>query len=291
LTVTTGDAYTFTRTLRAADAYIGWYFGTQPVYAVLDAAGNPITDSDYTVSITASQGTLTGATTIRTVDGIATFGSLGIEDVNANQLVILTVSSPGFNSYTGDSIITRKGYPQIWMYGIELSRGTAPFTMSTVRSNTPGTWTYTSSNTSVISFSGTTATVGNIGTAIVTGTFTPTDTDNYHSGETSTAEFTVSSSGGSLAISITGNTAEKGVIKAITASATDVGAVTFFVNGKRIPGCISKRISGGSATCNWKPAVTGSYILSAYLNPDSVAIDPMKSSEVNVAVVRRTGRR
>jgi hypothetical protein len=291
LTVTTGDAYTFTRTVRAADAYIGSNFGTQPVYAVLDAASNPITDSDYTVSISSSQGTLTGETTIRTVNGIATYTNLGLTGVNANQLVILTVSSPGFNSYTGDSIITRQGTPNIWMYGLEVSRGTAPFTVSTGVSNTAGTWSYSSSNSSVISFSGTTATVGSAGTATITATFTPTDTTNYKSGETTTAIFKVTEAAGSLLISITGNSAEKGVVKAITATATDVGAVTFFVNGKRIAGCISKRISGGSASCNWKPAVTGTYILSAYLNPDSVAIDPIKSSNLNVSVGRRTGRR
>jgi len=290
LTVTTGDAYTFTRTVRAADAYIGSNFGTQPVYAVLDAASNPITDSDYTVTITSSQGTLTGETTIRTVNGIATYTNLGLTDVNLG-LVILTVSSPGFLSYTGDSIIVRQGKPNIWMYGVEVSRGTAPFTVSSTVSNTEGTWSFTSSNSSVVSFSGSTATVGNVGTATVTGTFTPTNTTNYTSGETTTAIFKVTESAGSLLISISGNSAEKGVIKAITASATDVGAVTFFVNGKRIAGCISKRISSGSATCNWKPAVTGTYTLSAYLNPDSAAIDPIKSSEVNVAVVRRTGRR
>jgi hypothetical protein len=290
LTVTTGDAYTFTRTVRAADAFMGSNFGTQPVYAVLDAASNPITDSDYTVTITSSQGTLTGETTIRTVNGIATYTNLGLTDVNLG-LVILTVSSPGFLSYTGDSIIVRQGMPNIWMYGVEVSRGTAPFTVSSAVANTEGTWSYTSSNSSVVSFSGTTATVGNVGTATVTATFTPTNTTNYTSGETTTAIFKVTESAGSLLISISGNSAEKGVIKAITASATDVGAVTFFVNGKRIAGCISKRISSGSATCNWKPTVTGTYTLSAYLSPDSVAIDPIKSSDINVSVGRRTGRR
>lgn len=49
--------------------------------------------------------------------------------------------------------------------------------------------------------------------------------------------------------------------------------ITFLVNGKRIAGCISISTSGSgsshSATCNWKPAVKGTTILTAQIKPNS----------------------
>ena len=60
--------------------------------------------------------------------------------------------------------------------------GDASFTVSepTVTGSLPGTFTYTSATTSVISVSGTTLTVEGAGSSVITATFTPTDSTNYN---------------------------------------------------------------------------------------------------------------
>lgn len=291
ITVTTGPAYTFTRTVRAADAYVGGSFGTQPVYQVTDSSGNVVTTGEYLISISPSQGTLIGKTSVKTVNGVGTFTDLGITGVNASQLVILTVSSAGFNSYTGDSVITRQGHPVLNWSDYFIPRGSAPFTIPRPDSSTAGTFTYTSSDSGVISISGSTATVGSAGTATITATFTPSNTTNYFSGDTVTATFTVVPSNGTLVVAAAGGVARKGVNNTLTASASDDGTVTFYANGKKIAGCISLRTQIGVATCTWKPTVQGSVTLSALLIPTNSAVDAVKSAGVNVGVVRRTGLR
>ena len=62
--------------------------------------------------------------------------------------------------------------------------GASNFTLmpATVTGSVSGTWAYVSATPSVISLSGTTATVGSAGTSVITGTFTPSDTNAYSAG-------------------------------------------------------------------------------------------------------------
>ncbi len=291
LTITTGLASTFTRIIRAADAYIGGKFGTQPTYQVTDSAGNIVTTGSYLITVTPSTGSIVGRNSVETVNGVATFTDLGIKGVGAGQLVMLSVSSAGFTTYTGDSIITRKGYPILSWSDYYIPRGTSAFTIPSPDSSTAGTFSYSSSNSSVISISGSTVTVGNSGTATITATFTPSNTTDFYTGETITSVFTVLPSGGTLIVSAPNGVAQKGISNTLTATASDNGAVTFFVNGKRIPGCIGVRTQSSSATCSWKPSLQGSVTLSALLVPNNDLIETVRSAPVNVPVVRRTGRR
>jgi hypothetical protein len=292
LTITTGPAATLTRTTRAQDGYVGGKFGTQPVYSVTDTSGNPVTESNYLVTISPSTGTLTGQRSVFTENGIATFTDLGIAGVSANQMVILTVTSDGFTPYTGDSVITRQGTPRLGWNDLFIPQGTANFEVPIPDSSTPGTFSYSSSNTSVINFSGSQVVVGSTGSAVITATFTPSNTTDYQSGETVTATFTVTQSAGSVIVSTSaGATAQKGISNTLTASVSTLGNVTFFINGKRVPGCISVKSLSGVATCSWKPASQGSVTLSARLIPQDVAIDPVTSAPLNVSIVRRTNRR
>lgn len=291
ITITTGPASTFTRTTRAMDAYIGGAFGTQPVYQVTDSSGNVVTAGEYIISISSSQGTLIGKTSTKTVNGVGAFTDLGLTGVNASQLVILTVTSTGFTPYTGDSIITRAGHPVLSWSDYFIPRGTGQFTIPRPDSSTAGTFSYSSSNTSVISISGSTVTVGNAGTATITATFTPANTSNYLSGDTITALFTVVPSNGTLLVAAAGGVAQKGIPNTLTATASDDGSVTFYANGKRIAGCISVRTQSSVATCSWKPSVQGTVSLTALLVPTNEAVSAIRASAVNVSVIRRTGRR
>jgi hypothetical protein len=81
---------------------------------------------------------------------------------------------------------------------------------------------------------------------------------------------------------------------AITASlgvaGTD-GKVTFYANGKKIAGCISKPTSSLTASCSWKPTQRGSVNLTAKLVPTDVgyllSTSPVKSVTVSNRLTRR----
>jgi hypothetical protein len=60
--------------------------------------------------------------------------------------------------------------------------GDGTFTFTPPTSSIPGTFAYLSATTSVISVSGSTATVAGVGTSLITATFTPTDSTNYLTG-------------------------------------------------------------------------------------------------------------
>lgn len=66
--------------------------------------------------------------------------------------------------------------------------------------------------------------------------------------------------------------AVKGTTLTITVSPSaggTAGKITYFVNGKRIPNCISRVFSGsGTSTCSWKPATRGTRTISATFSPN-----------------------
>jgi hypothetical protein len=67
--------------------------------------------------------------------------------------------------------------------------------------------------------------------------------------------------------------------------------VTFKVNDKRIPGCISKAVlAGGTATCSYRPSMRGSITITAVFEPTDSAYTGATTSSNNV-VVGRTGPR
>lgn len=69
------------------------------------------------------------------------------------------------------------------------------------------------------------------------------------------------------------------------------GKVTFYQNGKRIPGCINVQSSGLVATCNWKPTNKGSTKLTAVLTPTSSGYLSSNAPTIQSLVTARTTRR
>jgi len=97
----------------------------------------------------------------------------------------------------------------------------------------------------------------------------------------------------STSISITTSTPpRKGVITTITAQLSSAGRVTILVSGKRIPGCSNKPSTGSPAqvSCTWKPALTGSLLLSANLTPTNQTLTA-SSTNLWVTSAPRAGRR
>lgn len=75
---------------------------------------------------------------------------------------------------------------------------------------------------------------------------------------------------------------------ALVASGGANGKITFFANGKRIPGCISVNYTG-SFTCSWKPALHGANLI--YASVVTASNTTIKTTQVSVGVQARTSRR
>jgi hypothetical protein len=76
----------------------------------------------------------------------------------------------------------------------------------------------------------------------------------------------------------------------IIAAIDQAGKVSFYVDGKRLPGCFNKTFSAGNAICAWKPAVQKQVSIRATLNPTN-SVYNSSSSTLNVWVKRRAGLR
>jgi hypothetical protein len=77
----------------------------------------------------------------------------------------------------------------------------------------------------------------------------------------------------------------------LTVSVDTQSKVTFYVNGKVIAGCRNILSSAGTATCNWRPSVHGSFRIYATANPISNSYVASTTSTIYVGVVARTNRR
>lgn len=75
-------------TTAPAGATSSVFFGTQPVVTVRDSVGNPLTGvvTPVTAQVTSGAGTLSGTTTVNTVNGVATFTTLAITGTGAHTL-------------------------------------------------------------------------------------------------------------------------------------------------------------------------------------------------------------
>ena len=80
----------------------------------------------------------------------------------------------------------------------------------------------------------------------------------------------------------------------ITAVVSVASKVTFYLNGKVIPGCKSVRTTGSApsaqATCSWRPSNRGPVTLSAIATPNSVGTSA-SNIRLNVNVTSRSGTR
>ena len=87
----------------------------------------------------------------------------------------------------------------------------------------------------------------------------------------------------------------KGVTTTISVSINVAGKVRFFVGGKRISTCKDQVTSGSypnnTATCTWKPPVTGKQILTATLTPSDNTFSSSTSGRTEVWVVKRATTR
>ena len=296
ITVTSGPAAMINRTTRPDLGYYGRAFGQQPVYSVTDTGGNIVTTDNttiFTITTPNNAGSIILQETQTAVNGIVTFTNLGFSGINAGTFVQFRVTASSFGITYTDSVIMVKGDPVLSWSNSTKNSGASSYAVTAPDSNAAGDFSYTSSNSSVATVSGSTISVVGQGTTTLTATLTPTDTANFNSGVSVTSTLTVTAGSATISISLAGGviTVPKGKVILITASVNAAGKVKFFANGKVIGGCASKNATT-SATCSWKPAIQGqSVALTALLDPTSGSYSNVRSSVLNVGVARRTGTR
>jgi hypothetical protein len=90
-------------------------------------------------------------------------------------------------------------------------------------------------------------------------------------------------------------TINKGISTTITVTLNTAGKVRFFLGGKRISNCLAKSTTGSypnfSATCSWKPSVTGKQSLTASIAPTDSSFSAATSASTLVQVTRRANQR
>ena len=87
----------------------------------------------------------------------------------------------------------------------------------------------------------------------------------------------------------------KGISSTISVSVDSPGFVRFFMDGKRIPGCLKISTSGTSpnftATCTWKPSMRGSRKFTASFTPSDANSLAANSTATTYFISSRTNRR
>jgi hypothetical protein len=88
---------------------------------------------------------------------------------------------------------------------------------------------------------------------------------------------------------------KKGNTSTISANVNAPGFVRFFINGKRIPGCLRVATSGTSpnftASCTWKPSVQGTRTFSASFTPSDSTFLAANSAPTVYLISNRTNQR
>ena len=87
----------------------------------------------------------------------------------------------------------------------------------------------------------------------------------------------------------------KGISESVTVTVNLSGKMRFFIDGKRIPGCVSITPSGTApnlvATCTWKPSVSGNKVLYATFTPADGTSGVMNTVKISLPVGRRSNTR
>ena len=87
----------------------------------------------------------------------------------------------------------------------------------------------------------------------------------------------------------------KGVSVTISITSNVAGKARFFVNGKRIPSCLSRPTTGSyptfTVTCSWKPPVTGRQNVSATFTPADSSFTSSTTPATTIQVLKRATSR
>jgi hypothetical protein len=165
--------------------------GSQSITRTSTSPTSPVKSGTYTPTATASS-TLPVAITIAAGSSSVCSISAGVVTFNTAGSCVIQYNQSGNSNYLAATQVTEtltigKATPTFSAWsGVSKNYGDSAFTVTepSVTGSIPGSFSYSSATTSVISVSGTTLTVVGSGSSVITATFTPTDTTNYNSATT-----------------------------------------------------------------------------------------------------------
>jgi hypothetical protein len=210
-----------------------------------------VTASGFTVTLAlASTINIGRVVTVSYTDPTAGDDASAIQDSVGNDAISLAS-----RSVTNDSTVKATPTFSSWS-NVTKTFGDANYSVTapTVTGSLAGSFSYSSSNTGVISISGTTFTVQGGGSATITATFTPTDTTNYNSATTTNT--------------VTVNKASQSAITITTTNATYGTNLTLASTGGSTGGSYSYTKVSGNCTLSGAvltPTATGSCVVQSSL--------------------------
>jgi hypothetical protein len=116
---------------------------------------------------------------------------------------------------------------------------------------------------------------------------------NYGTSTSSAASVTVTQGQPTLTLSASTPISYRVVTSIVTISTPtgSDGKVTFYLNGKKIAGCINLPSSALSTSCSWRPSIHNSATLSAKLTPTSPYFYSVSALPKLVFITARTNKR
>lgn len=245
---------------------------TVTLSATIKSSGATATGALGTVDFKNSGTSILGCSAVSLTNGVAQCSYVPASATTYSNLTATYSGGPGYYSSisTSTSITVSKATPTFTWANVSKLVGSGNFSITAPTPSTPGAFSYSSADTSVISLSGLTATIVGVGSSLITATFTPTDTTNYNLGATTTMTITVgkatptlsnfgnvSKTYGASAFDLTAPTsnipgtwtyssATTSVISLTGSSATIVGAGTSVITATFTPDDISNYNSGGT---------------------------------------------
>lgn len=239
--------------------------------------GVTLSGTTVTAGATTPAGTYTQ--TVRATDGNSQVGTktLTITVNKATTSITIALPNSASNAALGGAITITATVPRAGAVNFKLGGSTISGCGSASAASTTATCSWTP---------------GSLGSVALTAIFTPTDSSNFETSTTTTLNITVVNGVSSVTLSLTGGVTQvqKGQTINIIAAIDQAGKVTFLIDGKRIPGCISKSGTVGNVTCSWKPSVQKMVTISATLTPTN-SVYNASTSKLPVWVVRRSGTR
>ncbi len=113
--------------------------------------------------------------------------------------------------------------------------------------------------------------------------------------QTLTVTITNANESASVSAPTVSGSVNKGIATTISVTVNTAGKVRFFLGGKRISNCLARSTTGSypsfTATCLWKPPVTGNQNLTARVTPSDSTFSATTSSSTAVWVNKRTSSR
>jgi hypothetical protein len=168
----------------------------QPSASSVAYGGTPSYSLTYSGFVNSETTTSSSFTTGLTPPSCSAASYTTTTSVSASPLTIScsggTSTNYSFNTSATSNLTISRARPTLNTWSnLPKNYGDPSFALEGPTTSTPGSFTYGSSNSAIISLSGDTATVVAVGTSVITATFTPTDVTNFLTGETKTMTITV----------------------------------------------------------------------------------------------------